>query len=544
MNKKVFHFNLRLSLSVLVALGLLLVLQSCERDDFDRVGMRSLRFKVTTEDSAVGWAATRSVTDTVGTFHMGNGDDFILTCTVSDTPFETEEPSYATRGVMMTTGGLETAGEFVLDGYDGEVSFSGQPVDYTGSGEEWKVPFVGPDSIYWSSKTAGMSIFGWYPGKGNLSNIAYNLSGGAEFDYAGPSTDASGQQDLIYTSYGPKTVTEIRDVEEIPLEFRHALACVRFQVGTMFKGLTVKSVEMKNVYPNGHCVVTGGAAPLFAWTPSGTKTTMAQTFNYTTTVPYLDPAPNPNPNPLLGNGSYFYFVPQSTSGITAKFYYKYDRTNYPEDTPLGSAGFDIIVTPVDTYTDDIPLGVVDWKAGKYYTYQLKKIRQPGEGVPYSGYSGASDHLGQFSFDSKMGAEFPITNFDVTGIEYVKVTWDHDLTNHPGKNISPFVYLRDPSNHSLRTVTTIATSGVPQPSASDSYVYDGTTYYGVWTPADPTKSETARREYIFYLGGKYKTVEIVFGFDNAYTGGKSATWTVEKFPEFLVLDPSKGSKHPS
>lgn len=194
--------------------------------------------------------------------------------------------------------------------------------------------------------------------------------------------------------------------------------------------------------------------------------------------------------------------------------------------------------------DDIPLGVVDWKAGKYYTYQLKKIRQTGEGVPYSGYSGASDHLGQFSFDSKMGAEFPITNFDVTGIEYVKVTWDHDLTNHPGKNISPFVYLRDPSNHSLRTVTTIATSGVPQPSASDSYVYDGTTYYGVWTPADPTKSETARREYIFYLGGKYKTVEIVFGFDNAYTGGKSATWTVEKFPEFLVLDPSKGSKHPS
>lgn len=179
------------------------------------------------------------------------------------------------------------------------------------------------------------------------------------FDYTvpvsttSPRRDAEVQPDIMMASNTYRHTMSGGHSDLVPLNFRHALAAIKFAIRDVINGEIV-DITIKGVAGSGSC--SFDAENGFNWGNLGATVDYTQTFNYQTTDTYPD-------TPALGN------APVINTDMPEKTFMLIPQ-NIPDDAEL-EITFKIDGEETKTLkgklkTDDIPL----WEAGKEYIYTI------------------------------------------------------------------------------------------------------------------------------------------------------------------------------
>ena len=234
----------------------LATLCACNDDNYaDGKGNRIVTFSVNAKANG-GWSdinGSRSAWMSPQAQQMGepvemegklNGKTVYLTSEVTE-GFPTDNPTF-TRGTQITN--ADGMSSFGVTAFMGSQKYMDH-VEIKKSADSWK-----PQTDYFWLNGKSLDFYAWYPynsaegTNGIPSGMTLKQENFSSISYTVP-TDVSKQEDLMFAVN--KNASEPKDGKATSLDFKHSLAAVKFVVGDLPTGVTVKSIKLKNIAKNG-----------------------------------------------------------------------------------------------------------------------------------------------------------------------------------------------------------------------------------------------------------------------------------------------------
>lgn len=235
----------------------LATLCACNDDNYaDGKGNRLVTFSVNAKANG-GWSdinGSRSAWMSPQAQQMGepvemegklNGNSVYLTSEVTE-GFPTDNPTF-TRGTQITN--ADGMSSFGVTAFMGSQKYMDH-VEIKKSADSWK-----PETDYFWLNGKSLDFYAWYPynsaegTNGIPSGMTLNQENFSSISYTVP-TDVSKQEDLMFAV--KKNASEPKDGKATSLDFKHSLAAVKFVVGDLPNGVTVKSIKLKNIAKKGN----------------------------------------------------------------------------------------------------------------------------------------------------------------------------------------------------------------------------------------------------------------------------------------------------
>lgn len=340
----------------------------------------SMSFKLSSVSDVVTKSGEPSESMPIGEFDLG--EDFFVEAFESDFDYLPFTVAAETKGSVATTKTVEEAGKFIINAWLGSDHRYPNNIGASYEGDANDYHFIKNESVCYSSgsgwdtankynwrRSVPTTFWSYYPetlSKGTRSitwpgNKASDADQGKlAFSYTIPSgsagkDDAKNQQDLLF-AYN-KQAWDGSGSRDIDIEFRHALAAVRFDIGgTVENDVIITEIGLKGVAASGECDVTGnsdGKSAAFNWTPGSATADCVQGFTADDFKEKSLDGKTEDALQSLDNGKIFFLIPQEIKGKTVKLCISYKRSDgktYSAESPLAHN------TP--------------WTAGKIYTYKI------------------------------------------------------------------------------------------------------------------------------------------------------------------------------
>lgn len=234
----------------------LATLCACNDDNYaDGKGYRLVTFSVNAKANG-GWSdinGSRSAWMSPQAQQMGepvemegklNGKTVYLTSEVTE-GFPTDNPIF-TRGTQITN--ADGMSSFGVTAFLGSQKYMDH-VEIKKSADSWE-----PETDYFWLNGKPLDFYAWYPynsaegTNGIPAGMTLNQEDFSSISYTVP-TDVSKQEDLMFAV--KKNASEPKDGKATSLDFKHSLAAVKFVVGDLPTGVTVKSITLKGVKVTG-----------------------------------------------------------------------------------------------------------------------------------------------------------------------------------------------------------------------------------------------------------------------------------------------------
>lgn len=340
------------------------VFVSCDTmdDDFTHADSNNIRFSVDADTDGLPMTrATRYADSPVVMLGEGSRDTLYLHASVDvNTTTVSKEEKAGTRGVPVNTQNFKNVcKDFGVTAYtqtDQKLYMANEKVS-TENGGAWS-----PDGgvRYWPEDDAELDFYAHAPykfsGSDNISISGNTMS----FSYVVPTNngeDAVAQPDIML-AYAACSRSTTNQNGNVPLEFAHALAAVKF-VANDIAGCTINHITLKGLYGAGDCTFTptgeegaGEDKPSgkFAWTYSGEQNNdFTQTFD----VPLNDQQSGEQKITDVNPETTFMMIPQHLEGATVEVELTTnDGVKQAVEGKLASGN------------------LTEWKAGNIYTYKI------------------------------------------------------------------------------------------------------------------------------------------------------------------------------
>lgn len=345
------------------------VMVSCEvMDDYMHVDSSVIKFGVDADaDGAPSTRATQYADSPVVMLGEGGSDTLYLHASIDvNTATVSKEAKAGTRGVPINSGNFQTeCKNFGVTAYtqgDGKLFMSDEEVSNYAN-EAWS-PSGGVR--YWpEDETLDFYAYAPYSFNENkpletapsIDKTNHTMS----FSYTVPTTtdgnDAVAQPDIMF-AYAACSRSTTNERGNVPLEFAHALAAVKF-VANDIAGCTINHITLKGLYGAGDCTFTptgeegaGEDKPSgkFAWTYSGEQNNdFTQKFN----VLLKDQQSGEQDITDVNPETTFMMLPQQLEGATVEVELTTnDGVKQAVEGKLASGN------------------LTEWKAGNIYTYKI------------------------------------------------------------------------------------------------------------------------------------------------------------------------------
>lgn len=235
----------------------LATLCACNDDNYaDGKGNRLVTFSVNAKANG-GWSdinGSRSAWMSPQAQQMGepvemegklNGKTVYLTSEVIE-GFPSDNATF-TRGTQITK--ADGMSSFGVTAFLGSQKYMDH-VEIKRSADSWK-----PQTDYFWLNGKPLDFYAWYPynsvegTNGIPAGMTLNQEDFSSISYTVP-TDVSQQEDLMFAV--KKDALEPADGKATSLDFKHSLAAVKFVVGDLPNGVTVKSIKLKNIAKKGN----------------------------------------------------------------------------------------------------------------------------------------------------------------------------------------------------------------------------------------------------------------------------------------------------
>lgn len=346
------------------------VMVSCEvMDDYMHVDSSVIKFGVDADaDGAPSTRATQYADSPVVMLGEGGSDTLYLHASIDvNTATVSKEAKAGTRGVPINSGNFQAeCKNFGVTAYthgDGKLFMSDEEVSNYAN-EAWS-PSGG--ARYWpEDETLDFYAYAPYLFKDNkqFDNGALTIDKTdhtMSFSYTVPTTtdgnDAVAQPDIMF-AYAACSRSTTNERGNVPLEFAHALAAVKF-VANDIAGCTINRITLKGLYGAGECTFTPAGeegagvdkpSGKFAWTYSGEQNNdFTQTFD----VPLNDQQTGEQDITDKKPETTFMMIPQQLEGATVEVELTTnDRKRQEVEGKLASGN------------------LTEWEAGKIYTYKI------------------------------------------------------------------------------------------------------------------------------------------------------------------------------
>ena len=338
---------------------------SCEvMDDYMHVDSSVIKFGVDADaDGAPSTRATRYADSPVVMLGEGGSDTLYLHASIDvNTATVSKEAKAGTRGVPVTTDNFKNVcKDFGVTAYtqtDRKLYMANEKVN-TENGGAWS-----PDggARYWPEDDAKLDFYAHAPYTfGGSDNISINDDNTMSFSYTVPITtdgnDAVAQPDIMF-AYAACSRSTTNERGNVPLEFAHALAAVKF-VASDIAGCTINRITLKGLYGAGSCTFTPAGkdgegvdkpSGTFAWTYSGEQN---KDFTQTFDVPLKDQQSGEQPITDENPETTFMMIPQHLEGATVEVELTTNDGQHKEVEGKLASG-----------------NLTEWKAGKIYTYKI------------------------------------------------------------------------------------------------------------------------------------------------------------------------------
>lgn len=341
------------------------VFVSCDTmdDDFTHADSNNIRFSVDADTDGLPMTrATRYADSPVVMLGEGSRDTLYLHASVDvNTTTVSKEEKAGTRGVPVNTQNFKNVcKDFGVTAYtrtDQKLYMANEKVS-TENGGAWS-----PDGgvRYWPEDDAKLDFYAHAPyefsGSGNISINGNKM----RFSYIVPTNngeDAVVQPDIML-AYAACSRSTTNQNGNVPLEFAHALAAVKF-VANDIAGCTINHITLKGLYGAGECTFTPAGkegagvdkpSGTFAWTCSGNKKDFTQTFN----VKLEDNADKDKVLDITDKNpeTTFMMIPQQLEGATVEI--NLTTKDDKQHTLVGKLASG---------------NLTEWKAGNIYTYKI------------------------------------------------------------------------------------------------------------------------------------------------------------------------------
>lgn len=340
------------------------VFVSCDTmdDDFTHADSNNIRFSVDADTDGLPMTrATRYADSPVVMLGEGSRDTLYLHASVDvNTTTVSKEEKAGTRGVPVNTQNFKNVcKDFGVTAYtqtDQKLYMANEKVS-TENGGAWS-----PDGgvRYWPEDDAKLDFYAHAPyefsGSDNISISDNTMS----FSYVVPTNngeDAVAQPDIML-AYAACSRSTTNQNGNVPLEFAHALAAVKF-VANDIAGCTINRITLKGLYGAGECTFTpagkdgkGEDKPsgTFAWNNLGDKKDFTQTFD----VPLNDQQTGEQDITDVNPETTFMMIPQQLEGATVEVNLTTTKDGFQHtlEGKLASGN------------------LTEWKAGNIYTYKI------------------------------------------------------------------------------------------------------------------------------------------------------------------------------
>ena len=342
---------------------------SCEvMDDYMHVDSSVIKFGVDADaDGAPSTRATRYADSPVVMLGEGGSDTLYLHASIDvNTATVSKEAKAGTRGVPINSGNFqEKCKNFGVTAYtqgDGKLFMSDEEVSNYAN-EAWS-PSGG--ARYWpEDETLDFYAYAPYSFNENkpfetapsINRADHTMS----FSYTVPTTtdgnDAVAQPDIMF-AYAACSRSTTNERGNVPLEFAHALAAVKF-VANDIAGCTINRITLKGLYGAGSCTFTpvgkegegeDKSSGTFEWTYSGEQNKdFTQTFN----VELEDQQSGEQKITDVNPETTFMMIPQELAGATVEI--NLTTNDKQQHTLVGKLAS----------TD-----LNEWEAGNIYTYKI------------------------------------------------------------------------------------------------------------------------------------------------------------------------------
>ncbi len=340
------------------------VFVSCDTmdDDFTHADSNNIRFSVDADTDGLPMTrATRYADSPVVMLGEGSRDTLYLHASVDvNTTTVSKEEKAGTRGVPVNTQNFKNVcKDFGVTAYtqtDQKLYMANEKVS-TENGGAWS-----PDGgvRYWPEDDAKLDFYAHAPYEFSGSD-KISISGNTmSFSYVVPTNngeDAVAQPDIML-AYAACRRSTTNQNGNVPLEFAHALAAVKF-VANDIAGCTINRITLKGLYGAGDCTFTptgeegaGEDKPSgkFAWTYSGEQNNdFTQKFN----VLLKDQQSGEQDITDVNPETTFMMLPQQLEGATVEVELTTnDGVKQAVEGKLASGN------------------LTEWKAGNIYTYKI------------------------------------------------------------------------------------------------------------------------------------------------------------------------------
>ncbi len=171
----------------------------------------------------------------------------------------------------------------IVSAYDGDVAvIDAKTAKYYSTSKQWKTDINYPWPTSDSNVLKSMKLFAWTPKAVGQGDVTLNAVGSsATFSYSSQTVPAD-QKDVMFGYFSGVEASGIA-----PLIFSHALAGVKFKVGSLGSGYTINDVSISGVADNGICTVSFSSTPSYSWNINGaTKTNVYHPADTDTTPGY------------------------------------------------------------------------------------------------------------------------------------------------------------------------------------------------------------------------------------------------------------------
>ena len=344
------------------------VMVSCEvMDDYMHVDSSVIKFGVDADaDGAPSTRATQYADSPVVMLGEGGSDTLYLHASIDvNTATVSKEAKAGTRGVPINSGNFQTeCKNFGVTAYtqgDGKLFMSDEEVSNYAN-EAWS-PSGGVR--YWpEDETLDFYAYAPYSFNENkpletapsIDKTNHTMS----FSYTVPTTtdgnDAVAQPDIMF-AYAACSRSTTNERGNVPLEFAHALAAVKF-VANDIAGCTINRITLKGLYGAGDCTFTpagedgkGEDKPsgTFAWNNLGDKKDFTQKFD----VKLNDQQSGEQPITGEDSPTTFMMIPQQLADATVVVELTTNDGQPQEVEGKLASG-----------------NLTEWEAGKIYTYKI------------------------------------------------------------------------------------------------------------------------------------------------------------------------------
>lgn len=341
------------------------VFVSCDTmdDDFTHADSNNIRFSVDADTDGLPMTrATRYADSPVVMLGEGSRDTLYLHASIDvNTATVSKEAKAGTRGVPINSGNFQAeCKNFGVTAYTqtGHKLYMANEKVSTENGGAWS-----PDGgvRYWPEDDAQLDFYAHAPYEFSGSN-SISISGNTmSFSYVVPTNngeDAVAQPDIML-AYAACRRSTTNQNGNVPLEFAHALAAVKF-VANDIAGCTINRITLKGLYGAGDCTFTptgeegaGEDKPSgkFAWTYSGEQNNdFTQKFN----VQLKDQQSSEQDITDVNPETTFMMIPQQLEGATVEVNLTTTKDGFQHtlEGKLASGN------------------LTEWKAGNIYTYKI------------------------------------------------------------------------------------------------------------------------------------------------------------------------------